>query len=275
MTQTHQTSPLHKVRMIPMIPMDTEEEGALSHDAPSSPSSLTFYLTPTYDPTSTEMFESPIQSSGEWHDQKEAERDAGLTPIPEVSFTQCEICGIDIGIGYYEQEMYLYPVVNKKIRVSNDAILLYNHDWLEVCGSCAYRKQLPQKWGHALRMLHPGLWETTILLNGRADPISTHQRPEAIVAIEPYVTSLYQMILFVSVWKTGASLRSAFVKPLKPIAIKFAQQSKKVSPYTSPIISGNTTQPANRFSMSKIGFNRAPMKPKPVHTYAAAASAAG
>jgi hypothetical protein len=56
--------------------------------------------------------------------------------------TACDVCGIQIGAGFWEQELFLYPVQDTTI--TKDEPIHYDSALLRACGSCAERRNLPQ-----------------------------------------------------------------------------------------------------------------------------------
>lgn len=103
---------------------------------------------PTLVPLRPLRYDSPVQSPKAWHRDRVAEHSASLEPVPAtipVKIDSCSLCGIGIGPGHVETELYLYPVRDQWICDENDNYVFITNEWLVCCGGCARhsRRDLP------------------------------------------------------------------------------------------------------------------------------------
>ena len=249
----------HAFRKIEMQPIPTTTAVTIS------------WSTPVWN--TQQAFESPIQSSREWHAQKKAARDAGMnTPSSlarDISLAECATCGIHIGPDHMEQEMYLYPVVQQRVRFSDDSLLYVEHGWFEICGSCARRRGLDAR----LRFISPQLWQTTILLNNRLDAIPPERQKEAFVAIRSYINALCMWVFFINVLQCHISIPVVFAQFPEELHTPILAPKKSPYPVSSSVLLqpsmvqqiARSTQPlpelqpvsqkTGRFAISKMGIN--------------------
>ena len=109
-------------------------------------SSRSFHSSPSVVLPTHKGWESPaLQSTKDWRAEKKAEHSAYQETRALVDFFSCDICGIGMGPGHYEQEVYLYPVYECIMCILDDEDYSETHiflDCLTVCGTCAGRKRL-------------------------------------------------------------------------------------------------------------------------------------
>lgn len=155
-----------------------------------------------------EVYASPVQSVSAWRKQAKAEASAGLEQSGQVlvSLYGCDICGIQIGPGFYEQELFLYPLRNTTI--TRDKPVHYSSAILYTCGGCARRRHLPE-W---LRVVQPAHWETTTLLCEHDQEVRPTQRTQLLemkriyAAIRQMVQAFTTLLFTLSIISLGFSL---------------------------------------------------------------------
>lgn len=87
-------------------------------------------------------FESPVQTVHGWREEKRASQDSGQESYRAlVSFFGCHICGIGIGPGHHEQELYVLPVWSAHLCLLDERKRV-EHECLTICGGCANRQGL-------------------------------------------------------------------------------------------------------------------------------------
>lgn len=106
-------------------------------------------------------FESPVQRVRDWRHQDKAERSAGLkTPSVLVSSFICQVCGVHVGKGHVEIELYFWPVIGQRVCLV-DRIRFLEFAGLLVCGGCARRRNLSESL-----LLVPGeIWQRHTILS--------------------------------------------------------------------------------------------------------------
>lgn len=118
-----------------------------------------------------------VETTAGWREITRGDRSARLQEARIVqSKYYCQLCGIYIGPGYYEQEMYLWfvpPGRNVYNARRNCCIRHKEWMWIRLCGGCAcYKDRRLPPW---MKVLTPECWTTTLLLDeeGPVRPVNT------------------------------------------------------------------------------------------------------
>ncbi|PZW21107.1 hypothetical protein EI42_05643 [Thermosporothrix hazakensis] len=90
---------------------------------------------------------SQVESSTFWHENRRAELAAGLKPQKRLFFPIhfCSLCGIGIGPGHLEQEIYIFFVPEGYTLCDKDDNCFQVQEGGElffICGGCARTKKL-------------------------------------------------------------------------------------------------------------------------------------
>jgi|SRR5579884_236024 len=162
-----------------------------------------------------------VESVRGWRQQQRAERDAGIVSSMSqvlIPFFRCTLCGICIGPGYYEQELYVYPVApGATICLRDDAMHTFTDGvWLLVCGGCARhrRRGIPEFF----RVVDASCWTTNRLIAREGERVrSPCIRTEVSLlraAITQYVLARLQYLISLLALSIGGS---ALLHPLLPL----------------------------------------------------------
>jgi len=77
-----------------------------------------------------------------WREEKKAEKAAGYTPKIMLDLFKCDLCDIGIGPNHKEQELHLWHVVDRTVKVV-DVRRYFKDNWLNVCEGCMRFHKLP------------------------------------------------------------------------------------------------------------------------------------
>ncbi len=120
------------------------------------------------------LWPSPVtvETVAGWRAYKRAEEAAGLTgPTPTRIDTPsffCAACDIGIGKGFYETEMYLWPLYKQQACLA-DKTYYFTIDALYVCGGCARRRGLP----HRYLLIPASAWDNAdIITTAQVTPLA-------------------------------------------------------------------------------------------------------
>jgi len=141
-----------------------------------------------------------VSTVSEWRRETRAAESAGqVRRQVDVPFFKCQVCGIMIGEGYVETELYLWPVCNQQVCLEEDYFQISSPLVLNVCGGCARRRQLPE----TLLAIRPEYWRTRYLLDedglGANRPVDTGSAEELLFirkALRAQVTTCHQWLFF-------------------------------------------------------------------------------
>ena len=161
-----------------------------------------------------------VESVRGWRAQAKSAQAAGIESSMKkvlISFYRCDVCGIHIGPGYYEQTMYLYPVHDQSINCIDGPMQHFESAWLKVCGGCAHdRRRMVPEW---LCLLKPEHWTTTVLLCQEGEtPVATDMMNRAQMtalrrAIHEYVNAMYQYVFSLLFLSTHLPLTHLIASP--------------------------------------------------------------
>ena len=187
-----------------------------------------------------------VESVRGWRAQAKSLHSAGIESNRTrvlISFYRCDVCGIHIGPGYYEQTMYLYPVRKQSLNCIDGPPQYFESSWLKVCGGCAHdRRRMVPQWLCVLTPLH---WSTTLLLCREGEtPTATDMTDRVQMtslrrAIDAYVTAFYQYVFSVLLFSLDIPLTAVYA-PTASTAPQTSPQHRPKTQHTSPLALATT-----------------------------------